>query len=68
MNQCRLQYIYTWKYHREIPYIAIVNKQKCLFFSFTKSENKRAEHVLPERLVPVGGGERVCEGEKDTGG
>jgi hypothetical protein len=26
------------------------------FFSFTKSENRRAEWVLSGRLIPVGGG------------
>jgi hypothetical protein len=48
-----------WKYHKEIPCAApfISNKQKFHFsFFFTKSENKRAEQVLPKReLVPVGG-------------
>jgi hypothetical protein len=38
------------------PCAAILNKQKChFFFSFTKSENRRAEEVLPVTggLVPV---------------
>jgi hypothetical protein len=38
--------------------IAILNKQKCHFFSFTKSENRRAEQVLFWRGEKVGKG---CE-------
>jgi hypothetical protein len=49
MNQFGLSYIHTWKYHKETPCVAILNKQKYYFFflSFTKSENRRAEQVLP---------------------
>jgi RNase P subunit RPR2 len=49
MNQIGLSYIYTWKYHKEIPCVAILNKQKCHFFllSFAKLENKMVEQVLP---------------------
>jgi hypothetical protein len=39
---------------------------KLSVFSFTKSENRSAEQVLPGDLVPVGvgaDGERVWEGE-----
>jgi hypothetical protein len=32
--------------HKETPCVTIINKQKLLFFSFTKSENRRAEQVL----------------------
>jgi hypothetical protein len=32
MNQFRIQYIYTWKCHNGTPCIAILNKQKSLFF------------------------------------
>jgi hypothetical protein len=33
------------------------------FFSYTKLENKRMEQILPEALVPVGGGRRWGNGE-----
>jgi hypothetical protein len=35
-------------------FISFLNKQKCHFFSFIKSENRRAEQFLFMRLVPVG--------------
>jgi hypothetical protein len=40
------------------------NKQKCNFFSFsfTKSENRRAEQVLPGVLSTSGHGEEVGKG------
>jgi hypothetical protein len=42
------------KCHKETPCVAILNKN-VTFFSFTKSENRRAEQVLPSgRVVPVG--------------
>jgi CRISPR/Cas system endoribonuclease Cas6 (RAMP superfamily) len=36
MNRLGLQYIYSWKNHKETPCVAtfISNKQKCQFFSF----------------------------------
>jgi hypothetical protein len=34
VKQFRLYYIYTWKCHKETPCVAILNKQKCLFFFF----------------------------------
>jgi hypothetical protein len=37
-------------------------KQKCHFFSFTKSNNNTAEEVLPGVLVPVEGEEKVGKG------
>jgi hypothetical protein len=40
MNQFGLQYMYTWKCHNETLHIAILNKQKCLFF-FSKTENRK---------------------------
>jgi hypothetical protein len=47
--------------------LAVLNKQKCHFFSFTKSENRRAEQVLPGRVGTSGrrggGGEIVKKGE-----
>jgi hypothetical protein len=61
MNQLWFKYIYTWKYHKETSCgaIFILNKQKWyyLFFSSTKSENRKAEQVLLRggELVPVGG-------------
>jgi hypothetical protein len=39
-------YIHTWKCHKKIPHVAILNKQKYHFFKFTKSENRRVEQVL----------------------
>jgi hypothetical protein len=39
MNQFGLQYIYTWKCHKETPCVAILNKQKC-HFSKTGQEGK----------------------------
>jgi hypothetical protein len=32
---------------QDIPFVAILKKLKCHYFSFTKSENRRAEQVLP---------------------
>jgi hypothetical protein len=32
-----------WKYHKETPYIAILNKQKCFF---SKMENRKVKQVL----------------------
>jgi hypothetical protein len=55
---------------RKLPVVATLNKQKChfffFFFSYTKSEYRKAEQVLSGELVPVGGGgnkERVWESE-----
>jgi hypothetical protein len=68
INQLGSKYTYTWKYHKEIPCVAIFtsNKQKCHFFLFffffnsKKMENRRAEQVLPKDggrgLEPKGGG------------
>jgi hypothetical protein len=56
--------MYTWKCHREIPYVAILNKNVIFFFFCTKSENRRAEQFWLEVLVPVrwgGDGERYKE-------
>jgi hypothetical protein len=52
MNQFRLKYIYTWKCHKETPYVAILTKQKHHFFSFIKLENRRDE--LAFYLAEVG--------------
>jgi hypothetical protein len=35
-----------------------LKQAKLSFFSFTKSENRREEQVLPGGLLPVGGGKR----------
>jgi hypothetical protein len=40
MNQFGLQYVYTRKCHSETPYIAILNKQKCLFFFLSNREQE----------------------------
>jgi hypothetical protein len=42
-----------------MSYVAILNKQKCHFFSFTKLENRRAQQVLPEGFGTSGRGEEV---------
>jgi hypothetical protein len=57
MKQIGLLYIYTRKCHKEIPYIVILNKQKCHFFSsffFYKIEEQEGEQVLPGGFVMVG--------------
>jgi hypothetical protein len=51
-----LKIICSWKCHKETSCEAILNKQKCHFFSSTKSEKSREEQVLP------GGGLVVVEG------
>jgi hypothetical protein len=50
-----------WKYHKEIPCEAILNKQKChlFFLSFEKSENRKAKHSLPGRVDTSGSKEEV---------
>jgi hypothetical protein len=55
-----------WKCHKETPCVSILNKQKCHFFSFTKSENRKMEKVLSGGIIPVGVGgcgERLWKGE-----
>jgi hypothetical protein len=47
-------FMYTWKRHNETPCIAILNKQKYLFFK--KTENRKVKQVLSGGLIPVGGG------------
>jgi hypothetical protein len=47
------------------PYVAILNEQKFHFFSFIKSENRRAEQVLSEGFGTRGKGNGVgkrCRG------
>jgi hypothetical protein len=39
-----------------------LKQTKMSFFSFTKSENRRMEQVLPGGLVSVGGGKRWGKG------
>jgi hypothetical protein len=39
--------IHIWKCHKETHCVAILNKQKHYFFSFTKLESRREEQVLP---------------------
>jgi hypothetical protein len=38
-------WIWIWKCHKDTP--CVPNKQKCHFFSFIQSQNKRVEEVLP---------------------
>jgi hypothetical protein len=45
--------MYKQKFHTQI---------KCLFFSFTKSENRRVEQVLPGVVGTIGRGEEVGKG------
>jgi hypothetical protein len=59
MSQLGLQYMHTWKCYKETPCIAILNKQKYLFFSFTKLGNRMTEHILSGGLVPVRRGCRM---------
>jgi hypothetical protein len=60
MNHFRLQYMCTWKCCNETPYIAILYKQKCLFFQ--KQENRKVKQFLSLGWCQWVG-ERVCEGE-----
>jgi hypothetical protein len=46
--------------HKETPCVAILNKQKCHLFSFTKLDNRIEEQALP-------GGDLVPEGEERWG-
>jgi hypothetical protein len=32
--------MYTWKYHKEMPYVVTFNKQKCHFFLFKIGEQE----------------------------
>jgi hypothetical protein len=62
MNQFRF-YIYIWKCHKKILCVAILNKQKCHFFSFTKSVTRRPEQGPVCRTVDTSGsGEKVEKG------
>jgi hypothetical protein len=56
MNQFTIYYICTLKCHKEAPCVAILNKQKCKLFSFTKSENRRVKQVLPGGVGTMGRG------------
>jgi hypothetical protein len=69
MNQFRQKYTYIWKCHEETSYIAILNKERCHFFSFTKSEKRRVMQVMPVGFDTSGRGEKVkrrLEGEFGT--
>jgi hypothetical protein len=41
MSQFGLKCIYTWKCHKETPYVAILNKQKCHFFFLLQNQRTR---------------------------
>jgi hypothetical protein len=56
-------YIYTWKYHKEMPCVAILSKQKCHVFSFTQSDNRREGQDLLRRISTCGRWEEVGKGE-----
>jgi hypothetical protein len=65
MIQFGIEYIYMWKCHNQTPCtVAILYKQKCLFFFKQKMENSKTKQVL-SGLVPVGGGgyEERCRSE-----
>jgi hypothetical protein len=65
MNQFGLKHIYTWKCHNEIPFIAILNKHKCLFF-FQKWKTRRQNRSclgVRTRVCLGGCEERVQEGK-----
>jgi hypothetical protein len=51
MNQFGLEYINACKCRNETPYIAILNKQKCLFFF--KNGKQEGKTGPAWRLVPV---------------
>jgi hypothetical protein len=51
-----------WKCHNKTPCIAILNKQKCHCFSFTKLENRRMEQILSGGVDTSGRGEKVGKG------
>jgi hypothetical protein len=57
MNQFGLSYIYAWKFHKETPCIAILNEQKCHFFSLSKLQKRRIEQVLSGGVGTSGRGE-----------
>jgi hypothetical protein len=50
------------KCHKETPYLAILSKIKCHFFSFTKMENMRAKQTLSGGIGIPGRREDVGKG------
>jgi hypothetical protein len=60
MNQFRTIYIHTWKCHNETPCVAILNKQKCLFF---KNEGQEGKMGPVLGLLAVGEGKICGRGE-----
>jgi hypothetical protein len=50
-NQFGLEYIYTWKCHKEVPYIAILNKNTFFF----KNRQQGSKTGLVWGLVSVRG-------------
>jgi hypothetical protein len=59
-------YIYTWKYQKETPCVAILNKQECLFSFFYKIREQeggtgpgKGENAIRGRwMVPLREGRR----------
>jgi hypothetical protein len=45
MNLFRMKCIYTWKCHNGIPYIDILIKQKCPFFSKNEGQEGKTGPV-----------------------
>jgi hypothetical protein len=52
--------LYTWKYHNEIPCIAVLNKQNHLFF-FSKTEDRKVKQFYLG-VDTSGRGEDIREG------
>jgi hypothetical protein len=46
--------MYAWRCQKETLCVAVLNKQKYNFFSFTKSESLRVEQVPPGKGEEVG--------------
>jgi hypothetical protein len=45
VNQFGLQYIYTWKCHKEMPWVAIFNKNVIFFFYKIREQDGRTGPV-----------------------
>jgi hypothetical protein len=54
--------VYNTYNTQETPCASILNKQKYIYFSFTESENRRVEQVLPVGVGTSGRWEDVGKG------
>jgi hypothetical protein len=60
---------YMWKCHKETPCVAILKDAKnVIFFSSTKSENRRVKQVLPGLGVGCGGELAGTSGKREVVG